>query len=347
MKLIRVETGYVGYAYKKGELVILEPGIHLIVPPDRFGSILSTQQQTLSLPEGIHESSDYVALRIRADVFYRIVDPKRALTNIKNIEVQIRETAVSTVAGIIRSSTLNEIANSSRVTYKKTADGDEKGDGSDPSAPAFFEHVHDQFMESLHDHMLEDWGIELSNIRIESLKIDDERLAQDISKQAVQVSQQEAKYRMLQKQAELVQVEADNLKTQRLKEMEATNLIIRSKADAEAAARLKEMEATNTIIRMKAQAEASALFAKAEAEAKSLVEKAKAEKEAKELRGLGEAKYAGSLSDSALGAELARLRVQADMMQGLNQVAYVPHLPDILNKTTFTKPLPGVMKGNL
>jgi len=321
MKLIRVETGCVGYAYKSGKLVILQPGLHVVVPPDRFGNILSTQQQTITLPEGVHESADYVSLKIRADVFYRIVNPKLALTNIKDVELQIKETAVSTLAGIIRSSTLNEIANSSKVSYSKTTSADGKEVVTQqPSAPPFFKHVHDQFMENLHDHMLEDWGIELHNIRIESLKINDPRLASDISKQAVAVSQQEAKYRMLQKQAEVIQVEADNKKTQRLKQMEADNMITQTKAQASANARLKETEATNQIIQSKAAAEGAALLRMAEAEAKATLLRAKAAKEAKELQGQGDAKYAALLESSALGGELAKLRVQANMMSGLQQV---------------------------
>jgi len=309
MKLIRVETGNVGYAYKNGELSILPPGFHLIVPPDRFGSILSTQQQTLTLPEGVHESGDNVPLKIRADVFYSVVDPRKALTKIKSIVNQIRETAVSTLAGIIRSSTLNEIANSSKVTHSKT-DAKGAGAGSEPSAPPFFQHVHDKFMGNLHTHMLE-WGINLHNIRIESLKINDAQLASAISRQAVQVSQQEAKYRMLQKQTEVIQVEANNKKLQRLKEMEATTDIIR---------------------------------AKARADAEAIVMRAEAEKTSRELIGAGEAKYAEYLNSTPLGAELAKMKLQVDMMKGIEKVAYVPHLPDILQKTAFTTPLPNLGK---
>lgn len=320
MKLIRVETGFVGYAYRRGELVILKPGLHVIVPPDRFGAILSTQQQTLGLPEGVHESSDYVPLKIRADVFYRIVDPKKALTNVRDVTKQIRETAVSTLAGIIRSSTLNEIANSAKVTHARA-----KGDGKQmataeeaPSAPPFFQHVHDKFMEGLHDYMLDGWGIELHNIRIESLKINDPGLARNVSQQAIQVSQQDARFRMLQKQAEITQVEADNRKMQRLKEMEAESAAIEAKATAQA----------------------NALVTKADAEAKAIVTKAKAESTARELMGAGEKKYADSVGSSKLGAELAKLKVQADMMAGIQKVAYVPGLPNILGKTQFTTPLP-------
>lgn len=38
----------------------------MIEPPDRFGDIMSTQMQILDLPRGVHETSDYVALAIKA-----------------------------------------------------------------------------------------------------------------------------------------------------------------------------------------------------------------------------------------------------------------------------------------
>ena len=34
-----------------------------------------------------------------------------------------------------------------------------------PSAPPFFQHVHDQFVAQLHEHVYEEWGVEIQNIR--------------------------------------------------------------------------------------------------------------------------------------------------------------------------------------
>jgi len=66
LKLIRVDRGQVAYYYKRGELEILEPGMHVIAPPDRFGGFLSTQLQLMDLPKQVHESADYVQLSIDA-----------------------------------------------------------------------------------------------------------------------------------------------------------------------------------------------------------------------------------------------------------------------------------------
>ncbi len=37
------------------------------------------------------------------------------------------------------------------------------------------------------------------------------------------------------------------------------------------------------------------------------------------------------LEETTLGKELAAMKVQADALQGLRQIAYVPHLPGILS----------------
>ena len=119
LQVIRIETGKIGYAYRQGNLVILKPGLHLIEPPDRFGDIMSTQMQILELPRGVHETSDYVALAIKAAVFYRIVEPEKTLVRIKNVKQQISETAVATLAGIIRASSLSDLGSRSQPFYNQ------------------------------------------------------------------------------------------------------------------------------------------------------------------------------------------------------------------------------------
>jgi len=204
----------------------------MIEPPDRFGDIISTMNQIIDLEEAIHETSDYVPVSIKAAIFFRIVNAERALLTISDINKQITETAVATLAGIIRASSLSDIASRSTVGYGKGQGKDltEKENASivqsdpmqqqsvmqnnktassrqippssvedEPSAPPFFQHVHDQFIQELHDHVLDEWGIEIQNIRIESLKISDRQLQKTISNQAIEVSKQHNRYIMLQK----------------------------------------------------------------------------------------------------------------------------------------------------
>jgi len=173
---------------------------------------------------------------------------------------------------------------------------------AEPSAPPFFQHVHDEFIQQLHDYVLEDWGIDIQNIRIESLKISDRELQKSISNQAIDVSRQHNKYLMLQKQSEIVMVEAQ------------------SKAEKN---------------RIDTEAEASKIRSKAEAEGDAVVIAARAEKEAMELKGQGEAEFARLLESTALGKEMSVMQIQADTLKDLKQVAYVPHLPEFLGGGIF------------
>lgn len=297
LNLVRVETGKVGYIYRSGELQILAPGLHCVSPPDRFGGFITTQLSILELDKCIHESSDYVPLEIKAAVFYRIDDPLKALTKIQNITDQIRDMAISTLAGIIRSSSLEDVARgSTQMKYEGNRDDDPE-DG--PSAPPFYQFVHDEFLHKLAQHVLEEWGIEIQNIRIESLRIADAKLHQKISQQAVSIAEQRSRYLMLQKQTEIISVEAQNRNTEK---------------------------------RLQAEGEANALLAVARAESEAQIIRAEAEKQSLILKGTGEAERARMLNETPLGAQLASLELQKDTLSGVNQVLYVPHLPSMFKE---------------
>jgi len=60
--------------------------------------------------------------------------------------------------------------------------------------------------------------------------------------------------------------------------------------------------------------------------------RAKAEKQALELKGQGEAEYARLLEATELGTQLASMKIQSQALKGLSQIAYVPHLPGLLQK---------------
>ena len=297
----------------------------------------------LDLPLATHETSDYVPLGIKAAVFYRIIDPLKALVRIQNIPKQIQETSTATLAGIIRGSSLADVASRSTPFYHEKQRGKVKRqyladkreekyqtggydaeveDDTDipslvggsssykaipiqpyaqqtPSAPPYFQHVHDEFMQQLHDHVRDEWGIEIQNIRIESLKIADSKLQSNISAQAIQVSNTHNKFMLLMKQQEIVTVQA---------ETEAKKIKIDTDAEANK-------------IRTKAQAKADAIVIEAEAN-----------KKAKELEGQGESEYSRLLESTKLGTQLASMKLQADAITGLKQIAYVPHLPGILDR---------------
>lgn len=314
-KLIRVETGKVGIIYRKGDLKIIHPGLHLVKPPDRFRELVSTQQQVLELPETLHESSDYVQLAVKADVFYEIKNPESVYSKIDSVVKFISDTAIATLGGIIRNSTLADIGQSSRPAFGKfekeskratKADGQASADSQllslteaavpEPSAPAasFYAKVHDQFLEELHKHAIESWGIHISNIRIESLKINDPALARDISSQAVTYAKT---------QAQLANIDYESRIRQTTANIEATNTRIHATAEAERIRQIANAEAEAT--QVKAAAEAAA-------DRKRLEEKAE-----------GMATYISKMSQSELGNQLALGDLQARALHGTQKI-YIP-----------------------
>jgi regulator of protease activity HflC (stomatin/prohibitin superfamily) len=104
---------------------------------------------------------------------------------------------------------------------------------------------------------------------------------------------------MLQKQTEIINVEAQNRNTEK---------------------------------RLNAEAEANALLAVARAEAEALIIGAEAQKQALILQGTGEAERARMLNETPLGAQLASLELQKDTLSGINQVLYVPHIPSMFKE---------------
>jgi len=81
-------------------------------------------------------------------------------------------------------------------------------------------------------------------------------------------------------------------------------------------------------VKILATGEADALLIKAEAEAKALQLKAEAEAKSIEVRASAEKKRAQDLGSTPLGAQIALLTLQAEMvtksMQGVQKIIYLP-----------------------
>ena len=112
---------------------------------------------------------------------------------------------MATLTNIIRSTALNQIAQSQNVSAASPIEDITKEGGLstvasmvnkyDPPPPAtapmaeFFEKTHDEFMTKLHDDFNLRYGVTISNIRIEAFKIMDDDLAEQISKHALTTAQ--------------------------------------------------------------------------------------------------------------------------------------------------------------
>jgi regulator of protease activity HflC (stomatin/prohibitin superfamily) len=367
-KIITVYSGEVGISYAAGRLEILPPGRHVIEMADHlFDDFLSTQQQALrlvTLREGktggreqdllLCDTKDMVQIGLRADVFFKISDPEKAITTVgrQGIEELVMETSVATLTNIMRSTSLHDIATSALPTaISEVAASEDVMQAQalgQPCAQLFFDKAHDQFLSKLHDDFQSRYGLEITNIRIEQFKIMDAGLANSISQQALNTAQTENKLANLEGQLQIATQEQEREKrvVQIRSETEANQKKIQAdsqitSAEAEGRAQAVRAEAEANEVRIRAEAEASAMkiraqatIAEAEAAAASTkiraeasISEAKAMAESTRLKASAEAERASLLASTPLGEKLALLDVYSGAVKasndGVEKVVYV------------------------
>jgi len=280
----------------------------------------------------ICDTKDLVKVGLRADVFYSIDDPEKCINKIDTDELEdlIRETAIATLTNIIRSTALNQIAQSKQVSVGDSQSSfsvppginDNEEGVPAPSAPmaVFFERAHDEFMVKLHDDFMQRYGVDIANIRIESLKIMDTDLAESISKHALTTAQIEN---------EMANLEGKSLISTQTERTAAQVKNICAEAEAEALKTTADAENQRNIDAAKAAAEALRINARAnaEAQAEAVLMQAKAEAQAITLKAKAEAERAEMLSRTDLGQQEALLNIYSNMVvqsnKGVQKVVYL------------------------
>jgi len=295
---------------------------------NHFGTFTDDRDTDLT----ICETKDLVKVGLRADVFYSIQDPEKCINKIDTDELEdlVRETAIATLTNIIRSTALNQIAQSKQVSVGNTQaslsmppgiNNNDEGAPA-PSAPmaVFFERAHDEFMVKLHDDFVQRYGVDIANIRIESFKIMDTDLAESISKHALTTAQIEN---------EMANLEGKSLISTQTERTAAQVKNISAEAEASALKTTADAKNQRNVDAAKAAAEALRINtrAKAEAQAEAILLQANAEAQAITLKAKAEAERAEMLSRTDLGQQEALLNIYSDMVvksnQGVEKVVYL------------------------
>ena len=359
-KIIQIYTGEVGITYDKGHLKVLDNGRHIIDSSTHvFERFLSTKQRSIRLitygashkiakqsqKKSKHdftldddsdflvcETKDLVKVGVRADVFYSIVDPNKCIQTLNTDELEdlVRETAVATLTNIIRSTALNQIAQSRQISASAqdaivatdvtaavaNADDEEPlDDDIEQQAAAltyFFDRAHDEFMSKLHEDFVTRYGVDIANIRMESFKIMDTELANEIAQNCLTTAHVENQLSNLQGQ---------NLIATQKEKTAADCERIKSASEARSLELLATAENKRQINAARTEAESRKLatITEAQAEADAILLKAKAQAEAIRMRAVAEAERAELLSQTMLGQQQSLLEIYSDMVKASNQ----------------------------
>jgi uncharacterized membrane protein YqiK len=180
----------------------------------------------------------------------------------------------------------------------------------------------------LNEDFMDRYGFDVANIRIESFKIMDQELADQISKHALTTAQIEN---------EMANLEGTSLIKTARERTAAEKLQI--SAEAQAATKKTTADAENErgiqAARVRAEAHKIEQDAIATAEADAILIKAKAEAEAIRLKAAAEAERARMLSETVLGQQQALLAQYTEMVIGSNQgVEKVVYLDPSINRNS-------------
>jgi regulator of protease activity HflC (stomatin/prohibitin superfamily) len=208
-KIIVVNTGQVAVTYDQGHLKVLTSGRHVIDSATHiFDHFLSTKERTFYLSSCSKESADHltvcetkdlVKVALRAMVYYRVDNPEKCVSIIDTdgLGNLVRETAVTALTNLIASTTLEQIAQSKTILAGKDnatvsvpqSSSKEDSESGSSSSVVFFERVQEKCLQKLQYDFLQKYGVDISNILVESCKLMDEDLAEEMSKQALNAEQ--------------------------------------------------------------------------------------------------------------------------------------------------------------
>lgn len=351
VQIIIVDPGEVGIMFTP-DLLVLEPGIHRFSDPTySFQGTLQTREKILQLREQfdpnllqnrgnvaiICDTKEFVQIGIKADIYYRINDPRKVVLTIglgNEIDLRMNELGKSTLNAIARNTSLNEIAQSNLTQANS---GSDNGDGS--SAPMLFDKVHDEFLSSLAGNCSANYGVELINIRIESFKIMNQELASQISSQAIILAETETELANLRGKAEIAsadqhrhaevkRIESESYATALKLKTDADNAVVIDTARAKAEAFVIEANASAQALVRQREAEAEALLKMKDAEAQALLKIKHAEAEGVKVLAKAEAERAEMLQKTSLGREIAMgeiySKTMTDSLNGVEKVVYLP-----------------------
>jgi regulator of protease activity HflC (stomatin/prohibitin superfamily) len=324
----------VGIVSRSGVLEALPSGIHLIVPPDKLLSSISVQQEILPLGNRPYRSYDNFPLNINADVFYTITDPGKAVSFVRDIIKYITDTSIATLNGILQHSTIGDIGKSAVPAYRAANENASISLSSEAiSAPdindSLYSRVHDGFIVELNKD-LQLHGIEINNIRIESLTISDPKLSENISAQALITAQTATTLANIDSQTRIKVAEAR-------READVACIEAGMKANNEKIA----ADAAAAVLATQAKAQAAAIITEATAQAEATKLQAEADKIRRRCEADADSGYANAIGSTRVGVTLELAKLQAKTMTGVSKTIYLPNesVSALANFNMFTRVL--------
>ena len=118
---LRIDREYErGVIFRLGRLSNLKgPGLYWIVPGVDQKAKVDIRTKTVNIEPQETVTADSVTIRVSAVLYYRIIDPSKAVTRVENYQVAVYQTAMTTLRNVVGQNVLDDILqNRDKVNLK-------------------------------------------------------------------------------------------------------------------------------------------------------------------------------------------------------------------------------------
>ncbi|WP_040242836.1 slipin family protein [Chromohalobacter japonicus] len=159
--------------YKRGVVFFLGrfqavkgPGLLLLIPGIQKMQVVDLRTVTLDVPEQDVISQDNVTVRVNAVLYFRVVDPEKAIIQVENFGVATSQLAQTTLRSVLGKHDLDEM-----LSERDRLNND---------------------IQEILDSQTESWGIKVANVEIKHVDLD-ESMIRAIARQAEAERERRAK----------------------------------------------------------------------------------------------------------------------------------------------------------
>jgi regulator of protease activity HflC (stomatin/prohibitin superfamily) len=181
---IRIDREYQrGVIFRLGRFQSIKgPGMYLLIPLVDQKAQIDIRTKTVDVAPQEAVTADSVTIKLNAVLYYRIIDPARAINKVENYQMAVYQAAMTTLRNIVGQHNLDEILKSRDLVNAK--------------------------VQEIVDEITEPWGIEIERVEIKDVEI-------PVSLQRAMAKEAEA---IREKRARIIKAEAEQEASQRLGE---------------------------------------------------------------------------------------------------------------------------------
>ena len=171
------------------------PGLYWVIPVVDQKVKIDTRTKTVDIDPQEAVTADSVTIRVNAVLFYRVIEPQKAINRVENYQVAVYQAAMTTLRNVVGQNILDDILQKrDKVNFK---------------------------VQEIVDELTEPWGIEIERVEIKDVEI-------PISMQRAMAKEAEA---VREKRARLIKAAAEQEASNMLSE--ASQNIMRNPAALE------------------------------------------------------------------------------------------------------------------